>query len=125
MVQTARAGTAKSPVVMKSIAYYVLAGCLALVLGGGNPVVGDLRTTLKATTSSTPLPDEEEHRGKQVEVQAAAAATTRRVKPRVGAPRPVVITCCPQLPASARYEPICLPDCHSDLRNGIGAPLRC
>lgn len=99
---------------------------LVLLLGIGGGLAGSLRAWLGSGGQVRPLPEEEEHRGKDHQVRPVAEMRRAAVRLRYQAS----IIARPPFQAAAAtsfFTTACrnLPDTGHDLRNGIGAPLLC
>jgi hypothetical protein len=111
---------------MKSNLSRLLILVLVPLLSGGGPAVGSVRTLLTQPGQSQPVNDEEEHRAKDHACRPASIA--RRV---ITHQARAAHRCCVLPPydrqATCHLATSARPELHSriDLRNGIGAPLRC
>jgi hypothetical protein len=112
-------------VAMKSTLGRLVILVLIPLLSGGGPAVGSVRTLLTQPNQTSPINDEEEHRGKDHGCRTAAV-DRRVITHQQRAAHSVCIlpgrhaeTSWPQTSSAPHAT-------HSstDLRNGIGAPLR-
>lgn len=111
---------------LKSITGRLLSLSLSFVLAWFGPITG-LSRAYTGPVSAPPLTEEHEHRTDDHKSKSQAAA--RRSSPRETAPVPPAMCSVTVRPAPRGRCPEpslpALPHSAGDLRNGIGAPLRC